>query len=251
MTNENQPIDNPPIIEAIIDIDCDLAPGLDLSELMERAKKVFQADYPIAREKLVEEHAIEKKENEPAKHSVKRGLAALQFVTEDERQLVQLRPTGYSFNRLNPYTSFDDYLPLIRETWNHFIELCEPLLVRKVSIRMINKVLLPVENGKVALQDFLKIPPRLPQTDYSLDFTGFFEQHAFSDHSTGNKGTIIKTVNGVDSASAPLILDTEVSHNGEIEPKDWEAIDARLASLRSLKNQIFKNTLQDRCLNQS
>ena len=50
----------------------------------------------------------------------KRAIQSLQFLHEDEKQLVQVMAQGFSFNRLAPYTSLDDYLPVIQRTWELF-----------------------------------------------------------------------------------------------------------------------------------
>src|SRR4028119_1664205 len=105
-----------PIIEAVVDIDCDLPPGTDLSQLQERAKRMFSLWYPKARRSITERHQFRTAAEELPELAVQQHVSGLQFLTEDEKQLVQIRPEGYSFNRLAPYASLDDYLPEIERS---------------------------------------------------------------------------------------------------------------------------------------
>ena len=78
--------------------------------------------------------------------SVRRGIQALQFLHADEKQLVQVRAQGFSFNRLAPYTSLDDYLPEIERTWHLFVGLASPVQIRVVQLRYINRI--PCRRGR-------------------------------------------------------------------------------------------------------
>lgn len=68
----------------------------------------------------------------------------LQFLKNDEKQLVQIRPQGYSFNRLAPYGGFDEYLPEIERAWRLFVDIVMPLQVKLIRLRYINRFLLPM-----------------------------------------------------------------------------------------------------------
>jgi uncharacterized protein (TIGR04255 family) len=168
---------------------------------------------------------------------------AMQFLTDDEKQLIQFRPNGFSFNRLAPYESFDKYLIEIENRWKTFLELAQPVMIRKIGIRMINRIMLPMDGGKLNFGDFLKVPPRLPDTGSPLGFLGFLDQQMALDADTGNQANIVKTTELLQGDKLPMILDIDVFYPCEIQPGDWQAIRDRLDSLRSLKNRIFRNTL--------
>src|SRR4051812_4475578 len=96
----------PPIVEAVLDLDCDLPPGREITELEEAARQKLGERYPKARRQFIQEHQIEALgEESPPKVSVRRGILALQFLHDDEKQLIQFRPQGFSFNRLAPYST--------------------------------------------------------------------------------------------------------------------------------------------------
>src|ERR687891_1417850 len=107
---------NPPIVEAVLDLDCDLPPSLDFASLQDAVKNTYGDRYPRVRPLFFQEAKIEPKPDAAPQMSVRGGIQAFQCFDETEKQLVQVRAQGYSFNRLAPYTSMDDYLPEIERT---------------------------------------------------------------------------------------------------------------------------------------
>ncbi len=249
MTHENQPIPSAPIIEAVVDIDCDLPPSLNLHALRAPSEEAFQDRYPKFRQQVIQEHVILQPGDSPPEVSVCQRDGALQFVSEDEKQLIQFRPNGFSFNRLAPYRSLDDYLPEIEAGWEVFLRLAKPVLVRKIGIRMINRIDLPLAGGNVDFGRFLMVPPRMPDTGAPLSFLGFLDQQLVMDPETGNRANIIRTTELPQGDKLPLILDLDVFVPCETDPGDWPPIRGRLDSLRSLKNRIFRNSITPECLN--
>ncbi len=199
---------------------------------------------------MIQQHVVTKKGGDTTPEmQVNQGLGAMQFLTDDGKQLVQFRPNGYSFNRLAPYGSLDDYLPEIEETWGMFQDLAKPVLMRKIGMRMINRILLPMTDGKLKFEDYLRVPPRLPETGSPLSFLGFLDQHMVIDPDTGNRANIVKTTEVPEDGGLPLILDIDVFHLFKTIPGEWSEIQGRLESLRDLKNRIFRNALTQQCLN--
>lgn len=248
MIEDNQPIPSPPIIEAVVDIDCDLPPNLDFQSLREAAGDALRERYPKFRQQLIQEHVFKKEGDAPPEIRVNQGHGAMQFLTENEKQLIQFRPNGFSFNRLAPYGSLDEYLPEIEEGWRLFRSLAKPVVIRKVGIRMINRILLPLTDGKLNFADYLLTPSLLPAAPGELGFLGFLEQHMAVDPATGDRANIVRTTEPIANNRMPMILDIDVFRLCEGDPADWNEIHLALASLRNLKNRIFRNTLTPQCL---
>lgn len=241
-------LSNPPIVEAVLDIECDLQPGQQFAALEGPARKCFQDGYPKFRTQLVQEHQIATKPGEPTKLSVSHGVQAFRFLQEDEKQLVQVRVQGFSFNRLSPYTSLDDYLPEIERTWRLYVGLASPVQVRLIRLRYINRILLPIMASGVQLEDYLKVGPRLPDED-KLRFVGFLNQHSAVEVETGNQVNIVLTAQAPEGQKLPVIFDNSVAALESGEPENWSWILTKIQALRALKNHIFKRTLTDTCLN--
>lgn len=237
-----------PIIEAVLDIECDMPPGQKLAALESVARDRFRDHYPKFRAQFLQEHKIETTPDQPPQMSVRQDIQALQFLQEDEKQLVQVRTQGFSFNRLAPYRSLDDYLPEIERTWRLFIEIASPALIRMIRLRYINRILLPIDGGNVQLDEFLKVAPHLPD-EKSLAFTGFLNQHSAVERETGHQIDLVLTTQPWVEGDLPLIFDTCVSavENGETE--NWPWILEKIQALRILKNRLFKDTLTEKCQN--
>src|SRR5438093_11390136 len=119
-------LSNPPIIEAVVDIECDMPPTFNLSALDESARNAYRDQYPQLQTMFFEALEIEQLSEGPPTHKAMRGIQAFQFLHEDRKQLVQVRSQGYTFNRLAPYSTLDDYLPEIERTWKLFIGVAGP-----------------------------------------------------------------------------------------------------------------------------
>jgi uncharacterized protein (TIGR04255 family) len=237
-----------PIVEAVVDIECDMPPKFELAALEGPAGEVYRDRYPGVQTQFIEEHKIEQRPDESVKHTLVRGIQALQFRQEDNKQLIQVRSQGYSFNRLAPYSTLDEYLGEIERTWRLFVDLAAPVQVRAVRLRYINRLPLPLKDGKLETTDFLKVSPQLPD-ESNLTFVGFLNQHSAVEAGTGNQANIVLTTQAMEGDILPVIFDIGVNHMESGEVENWPWILENIMSLRHLKNRIFENTLTDSCLN--
>jgi len=238
---------SPPIVEAVVDIDCDMPLGLDIKALESAARDAFQAQYPKFRTQLIHEHQFKQEIGAPPEMSVRSGVQALRFFQEDEKQLVQVRTQGFSFNRLAPYSSLDDYLPEVERTWRVFLRVAAPVRIRLIRLRYINRILLPLKAESVNLDHYLKLGPRLPDKK-NLSFTGFLQQYSAMQVGTRNQANILLAAQPVENERLPIIFDIEAIAPDPVEPEDWSKIRIGIESLRNLKNIVFKNSLTKRCL---
>ena len=184
---------------------------------------------------MVQEHLLSPQKDTLPEWNVSQELAALRFQSADEKQLVQFRTGGFSFNRLAPYEGLDSYLYEIR-TWEIFVDLVKPVQIRKIGLRTINQILLPLENGSLNLEDYLKTGPRLPD-ECELTFIG----HQALDQ---NRVDIVLAAQKADEESLTLILDINAFRPCQ---EAWETISERIASLRELKNSVFRNKQRNVC----
>lgn len=247
ITVPDLPFSHAPIVEAVLDIDCDMPPAFDLAALEGILQDAFREQYPKFRTQYLEEYRIEREGDQPSRHSAKRAIQAFQFLQDDGKQLVQVRTQGFSFNRLAPYGTLDEYLPEIERTWGIFASIASPVQIRIVRLRYINRILLPFANERVELEHYLKVSPRLPEED-RLQFAGFLNQHAAVEVGTGHQVNIVLTSQPRENDNLPIILDICVASTETAPPENWAWILAKIQSLRALKNRIFRNTLTEQCL---
>jgi len=232
----------------VLDIDCDMPPTLALDKLEASARDAFRNQYPKFQTQVIHALQVEAAADRAPNVTSKLGLQALQFLQEDGKQLVQVRTQGFSFNRLAPYKSLDDYLPEIERTWRLFVGLAAPVQIRLIRLRYINRILLPTTAGQLDLDDYLKLGPRLPDED-NLTFEGFLTNHSAVESETDNRVNIILAAQPQENDKLPVIFDIETYKLGNAEPNDWVGCLAKIQSLRRLKNVVFENSLTDQCLN--
>src|SRR4051794_24466342 len=100
MNDPNLRLAHPPIVEAVLDIDCDMPPSQDIIALEAPAREAFRDRYPTLRTQYLQQHRIEPPAADGSVQIVAQqsGIQAFQFLQEDEKQLVQVRTQGFSFN---------------------------------------------------------------------------------------------------------------------------------------------------------
>ena len=248
MANSDLNFARPPIVEAVLDLDCDQPPGQRLETLESAARDGLSDRYPEMRSQLIQEHQLEIRGGEPPVMSVRGALGAYQFVQGDGQQLIQVRALGYSFNRLAPYTGFDQVLGEVERTWRLYVQIASPVQVRAIRLRYINRVLLPLNDGRVDLDEYLNVGPKLPDEE-RLAFAGFLNQQVSIEKGTGHQAVSVLTTQPVEGNTLPLIFDNTVAATVSLEPTDWPSILRVIQSLRDLKNHIFGRTLTAKCLN--
>jgi len=251
MSNTALKLKSPPIVEAILDIECDFAPGQTLGSLEEAATEKFRDRYPKLQKQFLQQLTIGfGTDSHPpiGDNALTPNVAALQFLQEDDKQLVQLRESGYSFNRLTPYRSLDEYLPEIKRTWGIYRDLAIPLLVRVVRLRYINRLNLPFSGQPLDLDLYFKTGPRIPTGDHLIS-VGFLNQQQFIEASTGYHVTTALASGSPEGNELPVIFDNTVAAQINADPSDWQLLEATIQSLRKLKNRVFFETLEEKCLN--
>ncbi len=238
---------SPPIVEAVLDMDCDPPAGFELPALESAFRERLKDRYPDVHTLFVQEHKIEINPDAPSSRTGRAAIQAIQFFQEDHKQLVQVRAQGFSFNRLAPYTSLDDYLPEIERAWRLYVDIGSPVQVRLLRLRYINRILLPVSGDKLDLEEFLKIAPRVPDVD-RLTLASFLIQQVALDSDTGHQVNLVLAPQSREADKLPIVLDIAAASQNPIPPADWPAIRSIIQSLRNLKNRIFVNTLTGKCI---
>jgi uncharacterized protein (TIGR04255 family) len=235
-------LDRAPIIEALLDIECDLPIEWNLREAEEAISAAYQGQFPKKSYQWVDEWKFEQGP-EGASQQQRRRLDGFRFHREDDTEVVQVRARGFSFNRLQPYETLDTYLTSIAEAWSAYCHLAGPLQVLSVGLRYINRIQIP--EGRFELTDYFKIGTTFPCAEELVLFK-ILAQHVARQESTGHLVQV--TLNDDGTGTSTFILDIQVSADDPLAPDDWSAIETKIQQLRKLKNDVFKGALTDKCL---
>lgn len=166
------------------------------------------------------------------------------FLQVDEKQLVQARRRGFSFNRLAPYEGFDHYRTEIKTRWKQFCEVIAPVRVTSVKMRFINRIEIALDDGQVDLDQYLTVGPRAPDED-AFGFAGFSSRSVMFEKATGVQ-VILSLASRPSTVDAiAIIMDIEAAIQCDCDPLDVDAIFERLEIVRLTKNLAFRKSLEE------
>jgi uncharacterized protein (TIGR04255 family) len=156
---------NPPIVEALCELSFDpgqpwdgTLPGLVYNEIKDR--------FPKKRQQAVFQFGIQIGGQNPSsvppspRPPTQETFSRLQFLSEDERTLIQIAPDVLTVNKLKPYSSWNELKPLISYALENYRKAANPKAIRKIGLRYINRIEIPL--AEVSIQDYLLASPKIP-----------------------------------------------------------------------------------------
>ncbi|MBX3112541.1 MAG: TIGR04255 family protein [Fimbriimonadaceae bacterium] len=242
MTTKPIKLARAPIVEAVVDFNCELDPDFSLASVQGEALRTFSASYPTEERQWVQEFRVQK-DPDGTSHSSSAALNALQYRSHDGKQIVQVRRQGFAFNRLAPYESLDAYLPEMKSRWEDYQSMINVVIVRQVALRYINHIVLPITGDTWETSDYFKVSSSNVWGDTVL-ITDFLSRYA---------GSSSKYQARCQVSLAPLtpqgvVLDIGVVSDVSLEPTQWPQLLETIQTLRSFKNELFMGAMTDKCL---
>lgn len=233
-----------PITEAIIDFRVNTPKELDPRRFL-TLKEDLSDRYPDLQEAHRAEAGFELALGKVATHARDLGLQGVFFKSADGLNIAQFRVDGFTFNRLRPYTSWEEIFPEAVRLWNLYSETASPEYVSRLALRYINRlsIPLPVEDFSQYLTSRPMVPPDLPQV-----ISGFLTRVVLHEPESGLAANVTQALEqGLDPNSVGVILDIDAFKVGEFDPRGAE-IARVLEALHGFKNTIFFGSLTDAAL---
>ena len=183
---------------------------------------------------MVETHV----ETTGGRATVRTGTKRLQglfFKTTDQLTVAQFRLNGFTFNRLAPYTTWEELLPAALRLWTIYSETAQPESVPRIAVRYIND--LRLRRGE-RLEQFLARPPQ-PPPGVPSELTRLFLKTESRDVDSGISVNLSQALQpGVISDERSLLLDVDVYRLEEFRDR-LEEIPPAFETLRAMKNRVF------------
>ena len=162
--------------------------------------------------------------------------------TADNKQKVEVRPDGFSFGRLAPYTGWENFLAEARRLWEIYRATVQPNTIQQVGVRYINRLDFP---RGVFIDDYLNMLPALPDR-LQEGMESFFIQ-------TQIKEEELKATISLNEASVPapnkntvsFLLDIGIYRSDELKDEQeflWDVF----AEFRKCKNRTFESLITDK-----
>lgn len=234
---------NPPITEALIDIRAELPAGVELPHL-EKLHEEIKSQYPTKKLRNRWEGMVEFKEGQaPTSEAKDLGPDGALFWSVDEKQLVQYRLDGFTFNRLRPYKAWDSMKADAQPLWNIYVRKVEPIQVSRLALRYINSIEIPEKSFE--LENYLTEPPRIPK-GLSQVMEQFLSRIVIGFPEFDAKAVITLAPQPSNNPNVTSILfDLDVSRLVTLAPSSQD-IWVILSKLRELKNMIFDKYITEK-----
>jgi len=228
-----------PITEALIDLRVILPSDFDAQEFSKLSDQL-SAKYPKKEPRKHIRSSFGMREGKPFTGPIEdKGIDAYYYKSEDERNIVQFRSDGFTFNHLHPYTKWESVISEARNMWELYCSVAKPEQITRIAVRYINRLELPLP---IEFERYLTAPPKIPDS-LPQELSGFLTRILISEDAiTANivqsLGRSTKTDHGV------IILDIdvfEVQASGFAEDNVW----SKFEQLRKFKNRIFFKSITE------
>jgi uncharacterized protein (TIGR04255 family) len=229
-----------PLVEALIDFRAVPAPSFSVGEFA--ALRPRLPDFPSMEEMRRFEAQIEfRGDKAPTGQLDTSGLLGYRFMSGDGREAVQYRSDGFTFNRLAPYTSWNEIRPKALRLWNLFVEIAKPEQVDRLALRYINRIEVPAKGTLEAL--LAVVPPRYPGAPGTL--ANFVFRTAWADSAARIAANVALALQPLPSGEASnLVIDIDVYKEGP-HPLDIAQLEPIFDQLRDMKNEIFFGSITE------
>lgn len=223
-------LENAPIVEALIDIQVNPRPELDIAE-MRRFRESVKEDYPKEQEQRALHISLSL--GQSRKTTQTDEPSGFRYESADGLQVVQARLDGFTFSRLKEYETWDKLRDEACRLWQMYEEISKPTSIKRVAVRFINQM-----NLGLPLNEYLCAPPVVPP-GMSNDLRSFLTRTVIYDDSVDASVIITQALKGIEEKGrVPIILDIDVFKVTTTEVNSdmaWMIID----SFHDIKNKIF------------
>ena len=236
---------NPPIQEVLIDIQVTLPAEVSLDAL-KKFHDGLESRFPEKQERISWQQGFQiSAVGEAHAMTSSRSFDGYLFKCAQDGKVVQVRRDGFTFNKLKPYSKWETFSAEARELWERYAQLARPVSVQRVSLRYLNRIVLPLPLGD--FRDYCLLFPDIP-SGMPQGVSDFFLRFATPVPDILSCAMITMTFEppaaGITSLS--MIFDIEAIHLFDSLNVDVEVIWRKLAELRDLKNKVFDSGLTEK-----
>jgi uncharacterized protein (TIGR04255 family) len=171
-----------------------------------------------------------------------RVQASLGWRYQAETQIAQFRVDGFTFSKVEPYTTWEEVFGEAFRLWEVYVERAEPKQVSRIAVRYINRMRIV---GASNLLEYLEGPPNLPAPIPQV-IREFLSRIAVDDPARNASAVIVQALEPrVEPSTISLLLDIDAFKTVNSTPNDPELANT-FRQLRALKNDIFFASITER-----
>jgi uncharacterized protein (TIGR04255 family) len=227
-----------PLTEAIIDFKVVL-PGNVTTDTLSNIHLSIEDTFPAKEE--IHQSSIMLQPGLETPISTDQQLFGFLFRSVDRSKIFQVTLNSFTFNRLAPYTSWEELRADAKYVWEIYKSIIKPETVTRVAIRFVNRFELPstTSNLKTFLRIAPDVPPNLPQSEVSNFFMQLLVPQ--EDCQLIISEAIVPPSN---PETLSVILDFDLFRE-QVWRSDDDGIWQYLEKLRVLKNAVFEASITD------
>ena len=235
---------NPPIVEAILDIQVLLPSDTSLATLASVQEPVKER-YPDSQEREYWQINATDFGNGSPNISQSGGVVGYMFLPSAPVQdrAFQSLMSNFTFSKLPPYTNWGAFRAEAEELWDVYGEITGPIEIKRLGLRTINRLNLPLPFGD--LKEYILTVPEVA-TGIASGLAQFAMSIAIPQpHGELAVVTLAMQPLQPNTSFVTIIFDIDVSFESNIAPNS-DAIWQRFESLRRIRNDIFFCSLTDK-----
>lgn len=166
--NQRRRYKNPPIEEALCEFRFGSGQDWDLT-IPGKLQVEISGDYTgKPQEQRVIDVALHSEDRRPSELKYGEGLAKVHLVTNDGKRKVGVGKDVLSIHMLRPYqqsasadgSGWEEFRPRIKEALDAYWQVVAPKGVSRIGFRYINKIVVPLNETGVRIEDYLNCAPR-------------------------------------------------------------------------------------------
>ncbi len=233
---------SPPVVEAIIDIR--VSPVVVISKeniqkIVEELGSEYQSFMPLPMRNI----SLTLKSTTLERLETVRGYIVQ---TIDGLNKGQFRVDGFTFNRLSPYTSWEEVKQNAQRLWEAYKKAGKPKQISRIAVRYINQMQL--DTDMEGINQYLAMPPNMCEK-FKASTKSFFTQATIEDIDEQLAATIIQTINQNDNiGKTDVVLDIDAYSLRKFSISNSEQIWECFEKLRNLKNDIFYESITENAI---
>lgn len=231
---------SPPITEAVVEFLSTTKPD---EKKCKRAITLLKREYEEYKPQNFHDYHIDvSRKHDPVRKE--KEVVAHSFFSDGMTKRAIIRENSFLTSTLAPYTCWADFRERIVRDRNIWQKCVGPQKIHRLGMRYINRIDLPLENGKVRLEDYVKIYPQIPNY---LELRGRYTMNVQAQ--LEDIGALLNINSSTIESPLPnfasVILDFDVIRVFDKVISNDEAYEF-LDQARLKKNEVFEHTVTDK-----
>lgn len=237
-------LSRPPIVEAIIGLTARTEIKWDESTIPEQFKQSLP-EYPTIQSNFrIRQQVTFAPDKEAEQIPPVKGWLGLRCESADKLHIVQFNRDGFTFSRLTPYQSWDQFHQEGMRLWELYDQVAQPSQIQRIGLRFINRI--TFTQVEVNLEDYLENPPKPPH-GMEVPFEAFLHHNTLSIPGHPYSINVVQTVQPAQGDEAwGVILDIDVFTNRPDINRN--SLEEHLTRMRWLKNKVFFGSITPKTL---